>query len=104
MNENSVVEKVHLVRTAMLAKHGGDLHALLLEAERFEVDPSIAAHPFKVQDTGADWDGTLDNPLVDEIHRIRAEMLAERTGDDLAVVADKSCAMATGSGQRESVI
>jgi hypothetical protein len=34
MTENPIVEEVHRIREAMLAQYGGDLHALVKDAQR----------------------------------------------------------------------
>jgi hypothetical protein len=86
MIEDEIVEEVQRIRQRMLAEHNGDMHALVQAAEQFEIDPSIAAKPFVLEDLGEDWAGSNENPIVEEVHRIRAEMLAEQGGDVSALI------------------
>ena len=88
MIENLIVEEVHQIRQAMLTKHSGDLHALVQEAEGFNIDPSLVEQPFVIEDAGDDWNGSFVNSIVEEIHSIRAEMLAEHGGDIKAMMED----------------
>jgi hypothetical protein len=104
MIENPIVEEVQRIRQEMLAKHGGDLHALVLDAERFMMDPSIAAEPFVISDLGADWDGSNENAIVEEVHRVRAEILAEHGGDVSALIKQVERCTEENAGARRTVV
>ena len=50
MNDNPIVEEVHRIREEMLARYGGDLHALVKDMQRREQEAAgsgrrVAAPP-----------------------------------------------------------